>query len=763
MLTHLAGALLLFSTAAWSASGLTYSTYLRAGLTPAAIATDTSGNVYLAGSTLANPNYPATWPSAAIVVKLDPAGASYRYTRTIGGSAHDTAAGIAVDAAGNAYVIGTTSSPDFPVTPGQQTGTLPATSAETRAFLVKLDPQGEVVFSEVLGSVDTTGLAVAVTAQGAILVSGSSTPELTATPGAYSAPNVATVPPNTYWLFLTELDATGSKIVFTATGIGGSALALDSAGNIYMAGSTFYTGYPTTPGAYQTVLYGHYCAGAGVPFCNPGPPTNQYLTKVDPAATKLIYSTGVGSQFPSANNGLAVDSAGNAYVTGWAYGDYNWTVTPANYVDQAIPFLTKLDPAGANALYSIPIGGGGVALGSQNDVYVGGSYNDFSLVAIQSTIPAPPPLPLGVTGLPAECGTNSITTFSEGTVSHVDATSGNVLSTVLVDGSNVSVAGVAFAGASGVWLAGATSIADTPITPGALTPFSLGPGPSAGAYLGEASFGLSDTPAPQIACIVDSANMARVSVAAPSQLITLLGTGLGPATGVAAPDYATTSLAGVTVSFANVAAPLLYVSSSQINVAVPSGVLEQPGVGLSYFTTMQVSVNGVPAPPRELPLAPSNPSLFGDLSGTVSSCTVGNITYYGGFMDLAMNADGTVNSCSNPAKPGESISLFVNGLGVDFFDNEGSPWQASQIPVAVTLGGWSAEVTGVSALNPFVWQVDVAVPAAIAQSSQRVFSVTMDFNLANGVVAAGPLTVQPVSPAYIVAGSPIALSVWVNP
>ena len=46
---------------------------------------------------------------------------------------------------------------------------------------------------------------------------------------------------------------------------------------------------------------------------------------------------------------------------------------------------------------------------------------------------------------------------------------------------------------------------------------------------------------------------------------------------------------------------------------------------------------------------------------------------------------------------------------MDFFNNSGIPWQASQIPVAVTIGGWSAEVTGVSALNPFVWQVDVAV------------------------------------------------------
>jgi hypothetical protein len=105
------------------------------------------------------------------VVKLNPTGTGYLYVRTVGGSGFDAATGIAVDSAGNAYVTGTTSSPDFPITPGSQTGTLPG-SNDTRAFLIKFDPQGGILFSDVLGSVRTNGLALAVTAQGAILVSG---------------------------------------------------------------------------------------------------------------------------------------------------------------------------------------------------------------------------------------------------------------------------------------------------------------------------------------------------------------------------------------------------------------------------------------------------------------------------------------------------------------------------------------------------------------------------------------------------------------
>ena len=217
-----------------------------------------------------------------------------------------------------------------------------------------------------------------------------------------------------------------------------------------------------------------------------------------------------------------MDAAGNAYVTTLVYG--------GQIVE---PSLTKLDPLGAHALYSIAAGGAGVAVGSQGDVFVGGAYNDIPLGFIPSV--TSPALPLAITDLPTASQTNNITTFSQSYVSRVDAATGDVLGTVLVDGSNVSVAGIAFAGGTRVWMAGPTAQADTPITPGALTPAGgfdsgLHAGPQAGAHLGLADFRLSQTAGPQIACVTDTVNATHVAVVAPSQLITLFGSGPGSVT-----------------------------------------------------------------------------------------------------------------------------------------------------------------------------------------------------------------------------------------
>src|SRR6185369_3322607 len=91
---------------------LTYSTYLRDSFTPKAIATDSTGNIYIAGNAVVDP---ATAQSTVLVVKLNPQGSQYLYVRYLGGSVKDSANAIAVDSAGNAYVAGSTASPDYPV------------------------------------------------------------------------------------------------------------------------------------------------------------------------------------------------------------------------------------------------------------------------------------------------------------------------------------------------------------------------------------------------------------------------------------------------------------------------------------------------------------------------------------------------------------------------------------------------------------------------------------------------------------------------
>src|SRR5439155_21757022 len=125
-------------------------------------------------------------------------------------------------------------------------GIAPTTGTE-RSFVAKLDADGELVFSDLLGgSTNSYAQAVAVNASGQVLVSGTSVaPGFPSTPGVYSVSDTSFAP------YLLELDPAGTKIVFSATGIGGSAIAFDSSGNIYMAGTTGSLTYPTTPGAYQ--------------------------------------------------------------------------------------------------------------------------------------------------------------------------------------------------------------------------------------------------------------------------------------------------------------------------------------------------------------------------------------------------------------------------------------------------------------------------------------------------------------------------------
>ena len=335
---------------AMGAPGLVYSTYLRSGFTPSAIAADHAGNVYLAGTVTVDP---VSGQTAAMVVKLGSQGKQYVYARTIGGSSSDAAAAIEVDGSGNAWVVGTAASPDFPVTPGRQLATPPAASG-TRTFLAKLDPDGGIVFTDLLGgSSSSSGQSVAINGQGEIVVSGMASSDFPVTGGAYTAARNSRRP------YLMKLDATGATVRFSAFGIGGSALVIDAAGNIYMSGATLLTDYPTTPGAYQPGFKPvFYCYG----LCQIGfPGTNQYLTKVDAAGAKLFYSTAAGGGGQTTNTGLAVDASGNAYLTGRAYGSYPFTVKDPG-TPEVRPFLTKIDPAGQTAVYSISIGGAGVAL-----------------------------------------------------------------------------------------------------------------------------------------------------------------------------------------------------------------------------------------------------------------------------------------------------------------------------------------------------------------------------------------------------------------
>jgi len=727
-------------------ASLAISTYFKDGFTPTTITSDTQGNVLVAGSAVTDP---ASQTLGAAVAKLDPQASQLIYLAYLDSAASDQISAITVDSAGNAYVAGWTTNPNFPVVGGGTLGTAPTGSQDQRSFVTKLSPEGAVLFSVLVGgSVGSEAKGVALGPQGQILVSGLATAKgFPATNGAYTVANTSG-----NW-FLMELDPTASTVIFSATGIGGSSIAFDGAGNIYLAGSSAGTSYPTTPGAYQTTfVQGHVCSGLCQLGVNGG---LQHVTKVNATGSTLIYSTGLndttGLAGSTVNTGLAVDAAGNAFLTGTLLeASYPLTVaTPSNYSG----YLSKLDPTGSSLLFSIPIGGGGAVLDSSGALYVGGIMSSYSPVGLNAPVtPVAPPAIFS--WVPQQCWPDNIVAFNEAYVMKVDPATGNALDAQWIDGSTPTTAGITLAGGN-VWITGSATGPDVPFTPGTLSPENLGTGFTAGAYVAAVDFSASPAAgAPMLACVLDAGNLEHVRAVAPYQVISLFGTNLGPSAGVAAPDGTDSTVAGVTVKFDGTPAQLQYVSSSQVNVIVPLVNSSSP--------SMQVTVNGATAQPRALPLVATNLNLFANLASNEVSCPGGTINA-SGFQPLAMNADGSLNSCANPAKPGSTVSFFIDGVGT-----VGGQQPPAALPVgllALVSECW-APVESTTLINGFVYQVDVQLPTSTSCALQygsggAALGVTFSYN----GVPIGPLVVPPPSGGPIVnftPGQPMPMIVWTS-
>jgi hypothetical protein len=309
-------------------SALVYSTYLGGSGSEggAGIAVDAAGNAYVTGGATST-NFPTTtgafqttfastasYNADAFVTKLDTTGSALVYSTYLGGSDYDGGTGIAVDAAGNAYVTGGTISTNFPTTAGAFQRALASTfSFVADAFVTKLNPTGSaLVYSTYLGGGSSEiGSGIAVDAGGNAYVTGQTESfDFPTTPGAFQP-----VAPNSlYDAFVTKFDATGSALVYS-TRLGGSSndvgygIAVDADGNAYVTGGTFSDDFPATPGAFQALHVGGWDA---------------FVTKLHPTGSLLLYSTYLGGSGGSPEHGggldlgqgIAVDTARNAYVTG---------------------------------------------------------------------------------------------------------------------------------------------------------------------------------------------------------------------------------------------------------------------------------------------------------------------------------------------------------------------------------------------------------------------------------------------------------------
>jgi hypothetical protein len=274
------------------------------------------------------------------------------YSTYLGGSTEDEALGIAVDASGNTYITGSTSSADFPTTAGSYQ-TAAKSTGHTEAFVTKLNPTGtELIYSSYLGGSDNDDQAdaIAVNAAGHAYITGyAGSSDFPTTAGAFQATRkgVGTT------AFVSEFNSSGTALVYSTYlggsfgGEQGSGIALDSSGNAYVVGITPEADFPVTPGAFSTTIPGF---------------RSGFVTKLNPTGTALVYSTYLGGSGYDSAQAIALDAAGNAYVGG-VTGSNDFPVTPGAFQQTKLAptngtgFITKLNPAGSALVFSTYLGG----------------------------------------------------------------------------------------------------------------------------------------------------------------------------------------------------------------------------------------------------------------------------------------------------------------------------------------------------------------------------------------------------------------------
>jgi Beta-propeller repeat len=370
---------------------LTYSTYLGGGAdSGTGIAVDSIGNAYVTGWT-----YSSSFPIAgvpfqgakadgnnsdAFVLKLDPTESVLLYSTYLGGTADDAGRALSVDALGNAYVTGSTSSANFPTVAAIQ----PVRKGEQDAFVTKLGSTGSTLIYSTFfgGSGNETGYGIAVDSAGNGAVAGetSSTdfPMRNALQSIYGGGSLDG--------FVTKLNPAGTAVIFS-TYLGGnesdhgSAIVMDVSGNAYVAGSTSSLNFPIANPLRSSL----------------GGDVDAFVTKLNSSGTTLWYSTYLGGKGAENGTGIAVDASSNAYVTGWTTSDDFPTTNPvqASRRGRQEGFVAKLNAAGSTLVYSTYLGGSedewreAIAVDIVGNVYVTGTTasNDFPLVnSLQTTL-----------------------------------------------------------------------------------------------------------------------------------------------------------------------------------------------------------------------------------------------------------------------------------------------------------------------------------------------------------------------------------------
>ena len=583
---------------------------------------------------------------------------------------------LAVDAAGNAY-------------------------AASSGMVTKLAPDGSVLYAKPV-NLAGTWFAIAVNASGEVAIAGSTNSDnLPSTPGVFQprrnpgiciAGDMAATPYPCPDAFVAKLDAAGN--LAWASYLGGiaqdqaNAVALDSAGTVFVAGFTQSSDFPNVS-AFQS-SFGGYADG--------------FIAKIGADGTKILYSSFLGGPGYDIAHALAVDAAGNAYVAG--EGGPGLPAVAGGFgqcLDDATnSFLVKVAPAGDHLSYASCLAGSlsvsaatAVTVDSAGNVYLGGTTDaaDFPLTA-------------GAFDGRSKPGGGDF-------IAKISADGSRLDYSAMLDGASFGIYSLALDSTGAAYAAGATASPALPVTAQALQPC---PGPDSLVYnfalklspTGAAANYLSyeDSSQPRVAVgatpdgtLYEAAGVVRKIVnldaaggpyvsqfcvlngasfrshlefgqpgISPGEIVTLKGTGLGPASGASFTVTGNTVgvlLAETQVFFDGIAAPVLYAQNGQVNVVAPYELADKTQ------TVIQAQYRGQAAPAVTIPVSPTSAALFENFQTGAP---------------LVLNSDFSLNSAANPVHPSGFVVLYSTGAGATSPPSlDGQIW--------LTTGGLQANVS----------------------------------------------------------------------
>jgi len=514
--------------------------------------------------------------------------------------------------------------------------------------------------------------------------------------------------------FLAKLGPNGDTLAYS-TYLGGNTLdiaysvAVDGASNAYVAGYTYSPDFPVTPGAYATAQHPSDLCSNGSRVALDG-----FVTKIDTVAGALRYSTYLGGGCVDDAFGIAVDSAGAAYVVG-ATTSPDFPATSGALQKQPgtgfTGFLVKLSPQGTSLQYATYLGGPGssaafgVAVDGKGAAYVTGNSFGFDSVRF---VPS-----FGNSTAP----TSSVNAGGAAFVVKIDPSSSKQQYLTYIGGTYGNGTSIALDPAGNAWVAGSTINGGGSEPFPALHPFQAKSGTGFVAELGTDGgllFASQMDPVVQLAMDRDgnafvagysldsaksfqqSAELVRIDAAAAKtmtveephrittplnwaaeayvaggEILVIRGSGLGPAQElggqIGGDGKLSTALGGTKITFDGVAAPLLSVRSDQVVCIAP--------FSLRFGQT----------------------SMRAETGNTVSNAIL--LPINGSMIEAvtAVNADGTVNSPQHPAAPGSVLTVYGAGFGPTIPGSQDGQINSAvgprlQFPVAASIGNQAAPV-----------------------------------------------------------------------